>query len=350
MQFIKYIILPALTLLVSCKKEKPEPEIPADKLENCFLILNEGLFQMNNSGLSWVSASDLSVNNSFFEGKTGRKLGDTGNDMKRYGNKIYVLVNVSSTLEILDAASGNPVKQISFVNGNQSKQPRAIAFFGSKAFISCFDGYVDVLDTAALVVEKRIHVGLNPDQIVATDSKIVVSNSGGLNAPVMDSTLSVIDPISLTEEQQITVGKNPGSLQLVNGGLFVIVRGNHGTIPPVLKKIDPLTFEILDSYTFKPLIMEKMDSKLLIAYDDNGTIRLGLFNTVNNSWQEASFMDVSGIETLYTIHYESKNNRIYLFDAHGYTVSGEILEYSSSGNKLREFTVGLNPNALLFFE
>lgn len=351
MDFIKYTFLTAVLLLLSCKKDKPEdPEIPVDKLENGFLILNEGLFQMNNSSLSWVSDSDLSVNNSFFEGKTGRKLGDTGNDMKRYGNKIYVLVNVSSTLEVLDATTGNPIKQLSLVNGSQSKQPRSIAFFGSKAFISCFDGYVDVMDTAALEVEKRIQVGLNPDHIIATDNKIVVSNSGGLNAPLMDSTLSVIDPLSLTEETKITVGKNPGQLCYVDGSLFIQVRGNYGSIPSVLKKLNPLTYQVVDTYSFEALILEKMGSKLLIAYEDSGTIRLGLFNVEANNWEQMNFIDVSGIETLYNMHYESKNDRIYLFDAHGYTVSGEILEYSSAGSKLREFTVGLNPNALLFFE
>ncbi|MCE3295936.1 MAG: beta-propeller repeat protein [Crocinitomicaceae bacterium] len=351
MHFIKYTILLVAVLLFSCKKAKPgDPEIPVDKLENGFLILNEGLFQMNNSGISWVSNPDLSVSNSFFETKTGRKLGDTGNDMKRYGNKIYIVVNVSGTLEVLDAVTGNPIKQISFVNGSQSKQPRSIAFFGSKAFVSCFDGYVDVIDTALLTIEKRIPVGLNPDQLIASDTRIFVSNSGGLNAPLMDSTLSVIDPIALSEETRITVGKNPGQLKVVNGSLFVQVRGNYGSVPAVMKKINPLTYQIIDSYSFQPVILEKMNSNLLIAYDDNGTIRLGLFDVAANTWSNPNLFDVSNIETLYSIHYESKNDRIYLFDAHGYTVSGEILEYNASGNKLREFTVGLNPCALLFFE
>ncbi len=351
MHYIKYSTLLLLFFLFSCEKDKPDdPEKPVDKLENGFLILNEGLFQMNNSGLSWVDYSALSANHSFFEGKSGRKLGDTGNDMKRYGNKIYIVVNVSSTLEVLDATTGNPIAQISFVSGNQSKQPRSIAFFGSKAFISCFDGYVDVLDTASLAIEKRIPVGLNPDQIIATDTKVFVSNSGGLNAPLMDSTLSVIDPLTLTEESKINVGKNPGQMQFVNGGLFVQVRGNYGSIPAVMKKINPLANQVIDSYGFKPLILEKMGSNLLIAYDDSGTVRLGLFDVNANSWINAGFINVEEIETLYDIHYESKNDRIYLFDAHGYTVSGEILEYNSGGNKLREFTVGLNPNAILFFE
>lgn len=349
MPYIKYILISLTILLVSCKKDKPDVETPVETLKDGFLVLNEGLFQMNNSNLSWVSSSDLNVNNSFFEGKTGRKLGDTGNDLKRYGNKIYIVVNVSSTLEILDATTGNSIKQISFVSGNQSKQPRSLAFFGSKVFVSCFDGFVDVLDTSSLEIEKRIQVGLNPDQIIATDSKIFVSNSGGLNAPIMDSTLSVINPITLLEETKIIVGKNPGSLQVVGNNLFVNVRGNYGTIPSAFKRINLTSLAIEENYTFKSVITEKMNANLLLAYEESSVIKLGIFDVSNNTWFNTNFIDVSAIETLYNVHYEPKNNHIYLFDAHGYTVSGEILEYDSSGTFIRKFTVGLNPNSLLVF-
>lgn len=348
MRYIKFLLVVALGLS-SCKKDKPE-EIPVSDLGDCFLILNEGLFQMNNSGLSRGADSDLSVSNSFFEDKNSRKLGDTGNDMQLYGGKIYIVVNVSSTVEVLDAKTGKSIKQISFMNGNQGKQPRSIAFFGSKAFVSCFDGYVDVLDTASLEIEKRIPVGLNPDQIVATGNRVFVSNSGGLNSPAMDSTLSVIDPVSLTEETRIIVGKNPGRLRFADGKLFVHVRGNYGSVPAVLKEVDPVSYQVSASYSFQPVIIERMGQNLLIAYEEGSEIRLGLFDVVSGSWISPGLIDVSGIETLYGIHYEEKNNRIYLFDAHGYTVSGEILEYSASGSKLREFTVGLNPNSILFFE
>src|SRR5690606_2966692 len=102
-------------------------------------------------------------------------------------------------------------------NGN-AKQPREICFANGKAFVSCFDGFVDVLDTINFALEKRISVGLNPESMVISNGKIFVSNSGGLNAPVMDSTLSVIDLTSLTEIQKITIGKNPGALEVDNSG------------------------------------------------------------------------------------------------------------------------------------
>lgn len=348
---INYLVFTLVFIFCfSCKKDKTNVEpIVSNQLSNGILILNEGLFQLNNSSLSWINLSDLTVNNTFFEQKAGRKLGDTGNDLKRYGGKIYIVVDVSSTVEVLDASTGASLKQISFVNGNQSKEPRSITFFGSKAFVSCFDGFVDVLDTTNLTIEKRIPVGLNPDEIITSSSKIFVSNSGGLNSPTMDSTISIINPTTLMEESKLIVGKNPGSMEIVGNNLFVNVRGNYGSIPASLKRINLTTLQIEETYSFKPLILEQMFSNLLIAYEENQVTKLGIFDVSTNTWLNPNLMDISSIETLFNVQYEGKNNHIYLFDAHGYTVSGEILEYDSLGNKIRSFKVGLNPNSLLLF-
>lgn len=85
-------------------------------------------------------------------------MGDTGNDLLRYGSKIYVVMNVSSTIEVLDATTGNHLHQLSMVTSTHAKQPRKIVGYGANVFVSCFDGYVDVIDTSGFKVIKRIKV------------------------------------------------------------------------------------------------------------------------------------------------------------------------------------------------
>jgi hypothetical protein len=338
-----------LILLISCKKEKDEPIPITSSLSNGILVLNEGLFQYNNASLSWVNLSDFSTDNTFFEQKADRYLGDTGNDLKRYGNKIYVVVNVSGTVEVLDALTGKSIKQISFKDGSTNKQPRSITFYGSKAFVSCFDGYVDVVDTVSLQIEKRIKVGSNPDQITASDSKIIVSNSGGLNVPELDSTISIINPFSLVEENKIVVGKNPGDLEVIGNELFVISRGNYSSIAPSLKKVDLTTSIISLVPVANPSILEKMNGKLLIAYQSSNTQYLGLFDASTNNWVANSFVSIADITTLYNIHFESTNQHIYLLDAKGYTTSGKIIEHDQNGVLIRSIDVSLIPNSLIYF-
>jgi hypothetical protein len=136
------VLLAAIIVLSACKKKKPDPETPTPSvLENGILVLNEGLFNQNNSSLSWIDVASGSVNGSFFEQKAGRGLGDTGNDMQRYGGKIYIVVNVSSTVEVMDAHTGASLQQISMIHNGVPKQPRSLAFYGSKMYVTCYDGY-----------------------------------------------------------------------------------------------------------------------------------------------------------------------------------------------------------------
>src|SRR5210317_173144 len=143
MRLTSWFIL--LFVLVSCKKDEIPVESPS-VLETGVLLVNEGLFQQNNSSLSWVNLSSQGVNNSIFTDKTTRALGDTGNDLKQYGGKIYVVVNVSSTIEVLSARTLEPVKQISMISNGVSKEPRNISFANGKAYVTCYDGFVDIID------------------------------------------------------------------------------------------------------------------------------------------------------------------------------------------------------------
>ena len=153
MRLIKFLSCLCL-LLYSCGKNN-EPPIETESISNGALVLCEGLFQQNNAQLSFVSFNNNQIENNVFLNRNGRQLGDTGNDIKKYGNKIYIVVNVSSTIEVLDANTLSSIKQISMMNGNTAKQPRAIVFHGGLAFVSCFDGYVDVIDTTSLSINSR---------------------------------------------------------------------------------------------------------------------------------------------------------------------------------------------------
>lgn len=351
MNLIKYSIFFVLVFVTfSCKKDKPiEPEMPAT-LKNGMLVLNEGLFQLNNSTLSWVNLLDGSIDNDFFTNKTGRQLGDTGNDMQKYGGKIYIVVNVSSTIEVLDANSGESIQQITMNNGTVGKQPRAIEFYKNHAYVSCFDGYVDVIDTATLAITQRIQVGSNPDHMTVSGNHLFVSNSGGLNAPLMDSTVSVIDMNSQTEITKIKVGLNPGSIQASgNGNVYVIARGNYGSIPSKMIGISIANLNINEMFNFEVSSISAFGDKLLLSTLEYGTNtqRISLFDPISNTVTNPVFIPLTQVQTLYNVQYVASQNKIYVLDAKGYTNTGYVYEYSASGTLLNSYHVGLNPNSIL---
>lgn len=336
-----------LIVLFSCTKKSDAPSEGVGVAYNKgFLVLNEGLFNLNNASLSWIDLTTSQVTEDVFLAKTGRKLGDTGNDLQRYGDKIYVLVNVSSTLEVLDAKTGSSIKQISMQLNGKAKQPRNIVFQEGKAYISCFDGYVDVLDTSTLQIQKRIKVGDNPEQMLVIKDRLYVSNSGGLN-PSLDSTLSVIDCNSNLEISKIVVGKNPGKIVAQNDTtLFVHIRGNYNSIPSVLKKINVGLMNSQSTILNNIMGVEKMEDQLLIYTSQNIT----LYDMYSNTILNTSFMPLTNITTLYRIQYIKALKQLFLFDANTYTNSGYIHRYTNSGQFIQKYHVGLNPNSLIYYE
>ncbi|MDG1735992.1 MAG: hypothetical protein P8H94_09100 [Crocinitomicaceae bacterium] len=351
MRLIKFLSCLCL-LLYSCGKNN-EPPIETESISNGALVLCEGLFQQNNAQLSFVSFNNNQIENNVFLNRNGRQLGDTGNDIKKYGNKIYIVVNVSSTIEVLDANTLSSIKQISMMNGNTAKQPRAIVFHGGLAFVSCFDGYVDVIDTTSLSINSRIQVGSNPDGLAIANNKLYVGNSGGLNSPLMDSTVSVIDLNTLQEIKKITVGMNPGTIQADPfGDIYVVTRGNYTSIPSRMKRLNSVSDSLEQTFDLDISGISSFNNDFLVTYYDftSSQNNVGLFNTYTEELELDSFMPLEEVQTLYGLHYNPSNNKIYISDAMNYTNTGYLREYDAEGSYLQSFHVGLNPSKVLFYE
>ncbi|MBQ5925648.1 MAG: hypothetical protein IIX03_02945, partial [Paludibacteraceae bacterium] len=181
-----YIIILISILFVSCNDMYDVPREPVwnDTTETTqLLVLSEGLFNMNNSTLAKVNLQTGDFDYDYFKSVNGRGLGDTGNDMKQYGTKIYITVNISSQLEVLDANTYKSIKRIPLFNQDGvARQPRYVTFYQNKAYVSCFDGWVARIDTASLEIDAWAQCGNNPDHLVVCNNKLYVSNSGFLMA------------------------------------------------------------------------------------------------------------------------------------------------------------------------
>ena len=351
MRLISLLLL--IPFVYSCKKDKPEPVPIEITLSSGMVVLCEGLFQQNNATLSWINTGTGDISNELFEEKAGRYLGDTGNDLKKYGGKVYIVVTLSSTIEVMDATTFAPVKQIEMLNGAVAKQPRSIAFYGSKAYVTCYDGFVDVIDTTSLSVVQRIPVGANPEGLDIANNKLYVANSGGLNTPQMDSTVSVIDLDSHIELQKITVGLNPGSVISDSyGDVYVIARGDYGAISSRLVRIDSQNDSVADEFLFEVSGISSMNEQFLTYHYNysNGLGVVSLFDPSSETILNSNYINTSEVNTLYGVQYNPLTNKIYAMDAMNFTNTGYIHEYDINGNKITSYHVGLNPSKILFYE
>src|ERR1700733_6442425 len=151
MKKIKFSLL-AIALIasvISCKKDdKPAPVPPV--VTTGVYALNEGSFNGNNTTLTYYDFSTSTPTTDFYHNANGSGLGDTGNDMIIYGSKLYIVMNVSSYLEIDEALTAKNIKKIDLKTASsQPRTPRYIVAYKNKVLVSSWDGTVAVIDTAA---------------------------------------------------------------------------------------------------------------------------------------------------------------------------------------------------------
>ena len=349
MRYINFIFI--IVFFVSCKKEEPPVTAISETFKNGYLVLNEGLFQQNNSTLSWIDLSDDSVTENIFSSINNRPLGDTGNDLKRYGGKVYIVLNGSSTVEVLNAQTLKSIQQINLIYNQQPQQPRSIAFSGGKAYISSYDGYINVLDTVSLTITNRIAVGNNPEGVVVLGDYLYVANSGGLNFPNVDSTVFKINLNTLAIEQSFHVGANPRQLECDSeGNIYVVKQGNYSTDPAELIFINT-NANTITNLGIPATTLFKYDQLLYISYYNFNTQQsnVSLYNLSTQTLVNNSLIPAGSIQTLYGVH-ALDNGDVVCFDAQGFTNSGYLKKFDANGNLLNIFSVALNPNKLIYYE
>lgn len=346
----------AMTLIVtffSCKKDDnpaPAPEKP--KITEGVYVLNEGNFNGNNTTLTYYNFLLSNPVTDIYKNVNGNGLGDSGNDMIIYGSKLYIVMNVSSYLEVADASTTKSIKKIDFKKDGKAISPRSVVAYNNKVFVSSWDGTIAVIDTASLAIEKFIAVGKNPEQMIITGNKLFVCNSGGIT-PGYDSTVSVIDLNTLTETTKVKVGTNPTAITTDNAGnIFVVCTGNYGSIAPKLVKMDINTNTITKSL-LTSLSKLRFYKGTIYATGGYGFPFVQKINPADLTIASANFVtDGTAIITPYALNIDETTGDVYIGDAKDYMSSGSVFCFDNTGKLKFKFSTapGLLPNTVVFYK
>lgn len=352
-QFKLKTLLPVVALLAvftACKKDKTVV-VDAPPVTAGIYVLNQGNFNANNTTLSFYDYSSKATTSDRFSAVNGTKLGDTGNDAKIYGSKMYILVNVSSTVEVVNAKTTKSIQQVKLFNGTVARQPRYVVFNKNKAYISSYDGTVAVMDTATLAIEKYITVGRNPEQMVISNGKLYVANSGGLSFGNPDKTVSVIDLNTLTETKKITVIANPVSMAAdTYGSVYVLSTGDYNTILPGMTIIDNTTDVVkTQSTTLAGAYGTSIAVAGDLAYFLTADNKVVVYNVKTQTVAKANFItDGTAIKTPYNIAFDSTTGELFVADAKDYASNGEVFVFDKTGKKEYSIITGINPGTIIF--
>lgn len=337
---------------VSCKKDDaPTPETPEPAAG--VYVLNQGTFNANNTTLTYYDFGTKSAMTDFYKNVNGNGLGDTGNDMLIYGSKLYVVMNVSSYVEVAEAATAKGIKKIEMKNNNeQPLTPRYIVGYKNHVFVSCWDGTVQVIDTASLEITKTIKVGANPEKMAIDGNKLYVANSGGIT-PGYDSTVSVIDLATFEETSKIKVGTNPTVIASDGQGtLFVGTMGNYGDIQPTLVKINTANNSVTGVSKTQVSALRYYKNNLYAIAGDFAAQKVVVIRTSDLSADNDFVSDGTAVAIPYGLDIDENTGDMYVTDAVDYMTSpaGVVYCFDVAGKKKFSFSVapGINPCKVVF--
>ena len=355
MKQLRFSLL-AMTLMIvffSCKKDDtPAPLPPIPKITEGVYVLNEGSFNGNNATLTFYDFKTANAVTDVYKNANGSGLGDTGNDMIIYGSKMYIVMNVSSYLEVADASTTKSIKKIDFKKEGKAISPRSVIAYNNKVFVSSWDGTIAVIDTTSLTIEKFITVGKNPEQMIISGSKLFVCNSGGIT-PGFDSTISVIDLNTLTETSKIKAGTNPNAITADDAGnIYVMCNGNYGSIPPQLVKININSTAITKNLLIS-LSKLRFYKGTIYATGGYGFPFVQMINPADLGIISNNFIkDGTFITTPYALNIDESTGDVYIGDAKDYMSSGSVYCFDNSGKLKFKFSTapGLLPNTVVFYK
>lgn len=281
-----------------------------------------------------------------------KELGDVGNDILVYGSKLYVVLNASHKLEVLDAYTTKKIKQINIPNG------RSLATHKGKVYLSSFVGEIKIdpkaplgevvrIDTVSLEIDARCPVGYQPEEMAIVGDFLYVANSGGYRAPNYDKRLSIIDlrDFSLVQHQDLGINLHHIRKDQYDQ-LWVSSRGDYKKISSRLFRLEidkgtglPRTVEMLPIPCLDMLVLGE---KLLIvssSWSELGekmpteyiTISLKTSQILSKkALPAAQYM----VETPSALAYNPYSKRIYVADAKNYVSSGMLFAFEESSGAL----------------
>ncbi len=381
MNRIQYILFSFLTLLLvatSCREDElvvPTEydiigdEAPDSDIRGLYLV-NEGNMGSNKCTLDYYDYRTGLYSRNFYSEKNPnviKELGDVGNDIGIYGSKLYVVVNCSHKVEVLDARSGVRIGQVDIPNC------RYVRFHRGKAYVSAYVGPVLIdpsapkgavfeVDTAALAVTRKVTVGYQPEEMEIVDDYMYVANSGGYRAPDYDNTVSVIQMIDFKQVQQIPVGINLHRLKKDRyNKLWVTSRGDYMTRPSRLYVMDKKpgynTMVVTDTIRVACSNMAiHGDSLYYYAtewnnYTASNTISYGIIDVRTKQVVSTNFI-TDGTDKDITIPYgiaiHPETGDIFVTDAKNYVSSGTLYCFTRDGRKKWSVRTGDIPAHITF--
>lgn len=350
----KTIILLLTTLLAACVKDAPKPNIKIVSTNGSVYIVCEGNFGNGDATLYNYNIVTDSVNGDLYKTNNNTALGDVFQSIKRIGDSLYLCINNSDKVVVLNANTHKEVGKIDV------PKPRYILPISpTMAYVSTlYSNKIYTINPKTLQITGTTTIPhQNPEGMVRILDNVIVCP--------WDTTCNKIYTIntttsSVTHTKQIA-GFAPHALLVDKEQMLWVMAGNvtKGKAA-TLTRIDPSTGNILKAFTFgngidpiKPVFNKTRDTLyyIQVKYDGstngNGIYRMSI---QDNELPTKSLIPTLPYQYFYALGIEPVTGYLYVGDPKGFTQKGTVGIYKPDGTLIKSFLTGLGPGQIYFGE
>ncbi len=337
---MKKILAPmfAIALLYSCSNSDDNaiPVNADEKYVDGIFVSHEGNFTKANASISHIHGNISAITNDIFRTSNGRTLGDVAQSMVVTDKYVFIVVNNSNTIEVVNKKTFKSVYTIS--QGLSS--PRFAVVKNNKLYVTSLNkASVNVYNAENFAFIKEITLNNTAEKIVAAGEYIYAANefySGG-------TAIEVINPANDTNTVDIAFDKAINGISTNGQFVYTLSANDTTTSISVVSGTSISSTKVLDQPIVRNIVAEGSN-----IYYTAGT---GVYK-MNNSLTSAStklFDAATGEEFSMFYGFNVINGTIFTSDANGFTDNSKIVIYKEDGTVIKEFTGSIGTNGFYKF-
>jgi len=337
---MKKILAPmfAVALLYSCSNsdDNTVPVNPDEKYLDGIFVSNEGNFTKGNASTSHINGNLSTITQDIFKTSNGRALGDVAQHMVVTDKYVYIVVNNSNTIEVVNKKTFKSVYTIS--EGLSS--PRYAVVKNNKLYVTSLNkASVNVYNAETFAFVKEIELNNTAENIVSVGEYIYAANgfySGG-------KAIEVINTANDTNTVDIVFEKAINGISTNGQFVYALSANDTTTSISIVSNTSISSTKLLDQPIARNIVAEGSN-----VYYTAGT---GVYK-MNNSLASAStkLFDVAqGAEYSVFYGFNVINGTIFTSDANGFTDNSKIVIYKEDGSIVKQFEGGIGTNGFYKF-
>ncbi len=342
MSLLTRISITTLALVtLSCESDKPkQKELGRFNPGSSIWVLNEGGFQVGNASIGQISTADSNYQAEYFKQVNQRPLGDVLQSATEFNEAVYLVVNNSQKIEVVNPQNMQSIKTI---GGFQS--PRY--FLGvndSIAYVS--DLYADAISVVNLntgTTLKQIKTSGWTEQLLAHNGFAYIAQPESDYLLQIDlNTHTVADSFALSYGvSEIVMDQNKEIWALCIGDAAKNIKAGLHRFNPATGMVE-LSLELDANYLLKGLQTSPEKDRIYFLSGDVQSLHIS-----ETSLPSLPFYQANGA-VFYGLGVHPATGDIWLTNAKDFVQQGSVMQLSKTADLQHETSAGVIPNGFYF--